>query len=423
LQKSSNCDFGFNLNEVKMSFKPFIHSSREKSWDNEGRFSGPGPESLQGSRKLETIGALAGGIVHDFNNLLTVINGYSNLILQNLKNDPLLYEQVTEIKKAGECAAKLTKQLLDFSRNQISETNIVDINAIVNNLHKTLQRLIREEIKISVNLDHKIGLIRLKPGQVEQIIMNLIINSSDAINRSGTINIETANTILNEGFTGKKGNFQPGNYVSLSIRDNGEGIDPENLSKIFEPFFTTKENDKGTGLGLATVYEIIRQNNGYITVNSIKGQGTTFCIYFPECKEIPLHEENKINFNRQKSSEGILLVEDDDSVRGLIKSLLQKNGYDVMEAKYGHDALLIYNNEKKRVNLVITDIIMPQISGIELDETLHKKDPGLKVLFITGYTDDILSRHGILNYKDRLLMKPFSEAKLISKIEEILHDK
>jgi two-component system cell cycle sensor histidine kinase/response regulator CckA len=404
-----------------MSEQPIIQNFKDKNSSDER--TAEQKEQFRQGQKLETIGALALGIVHDFNNLLTVINGYSNLILEKVPRGSLLFEQLSEIKKAGECAAKLTKQLLDFSRNQILDSKVIDINIVVNNLQKTLQRLIREEIKLSVSLKTKIGFIRAKSGQIEQIIMNLIINSSDAIEKTGYINIETSNIFLDESFSGKKGDFQPGNFVKLSISDNGNGIEPEILLKIFDPFFTTKENEKGTGLGLATVKDIIQQNNGFITVNSLPGKGTTFSIYFPECNEIPEMEEDTVNIMHEKSSEVILLVEDDDSVRGLTKSILMKNGYSVLDAKYGKDALLIYKKEKSRVNLVITDIIMPKISGIELDAKLHKKDPDLKVLFMSGYTDDILSRHGISDYKERLLEKPFSEETLISKIGEMLNSR
>jgi PAS domain S-box-containing protein len=377
-------------------------------------------EQLRQSQKLEAIGTLAGGIAHDFNNLLTVINGYSSFLLQKVQKDTSIYKQISEINKAGESATQLTKQLLAFSRKQILETQVLDINVVVKNLNNMLERLIREEIELSVNLEEKIALIKSDPGQIEQIIINLIVNAGDAINKNGLIKIETATVFLDETFAGKTDGFKPGNFVKLVISDNGSGIKPEIVSRIFEPFFTTKEKGRGTGLGLSTVYGIIQQSGGYLTLNSIPDQGTTFSIYFPECTDSAEKVEEPINNLFEKGSEVILLVEDDDSVREFTKNILQQNGYKVFDSKNASEALMFLENGKDKVDLVITDVIMPQISGGEFDETLYKNFPDIKVLFISGYTDDILSRQGILGYKDRLLEKPFTEAKLISRIREIL---
>ena len=379
-------------------------------------------EQLRLSQKLESVGRLAGGIAHDFNNMLTAINGYSELTLRNLSSDNPLRRNIEEIKKAGERSAMLTHQLLAFSRKQVLKPEILDINQIVTDIAAMLRRLISEDIILNIKLEPKIWKIVADPGQLAQVIMNLVVNARDAMPEGGELTIETSNVRLDENF--RHTPTQPGSYVKLSISDTGIGMDEETQQHIFEPFFTTKETGKGTGLGLSTVYGIIKQSGGYIWFQSRPGQGTSFNVYLPRVDEnpVPVQEENDIGQNPDGAGT-ILLVEDEDMVRELICKILETHGYKVIEARSGAEALSICSGTTSKIDLLITDVVMPQISGRQLVEKLADSYPDLKVLYISGYNDDEILRQGITDLSTNFIQKPFSSDALTQKVGEILnHD-
>lgn len=378
-------------------------------------------EQLRQSQKLESVGRLAGGIAHDFNNMLTAINGYSELTLRKLEADNPLRRNIEEIKKAGERSALLTHQLLAFSRRQVLKPVVLDLNDAVTDTIRLLQRLIGEDVELVTELNPKTGRVNVDPGQLSQIIVNLAVNARDAMPHGGKLTIGTSNVFLMPDEAKLKVGILPGAYVALSISDTGCGIDEKNRQHIFEPFFTTKEPGKGTGLGLATVYGIVQQSGGNIEIDSIVEVGTTFRIYLPRVGELSEAVEIKdTSAELPTGTETILLVEDEDLVRNLSIEILETCGYTVIEARNGLEALKICEAEDCKFDLLMTDVVMPQMGGRELAEKLTKKLPNIQVLFTSGYTDDAVMRHGVIETNTNFIQKPFTFDALASKIRELL---
>jgi signal transduction histidine kinase/CheY-like chemotaxis protein len=379
-------------------------------------------EQLRQSQKMEAVGRLAGGVAHDFNNLLTAILGYGQLMQTRLDQASPLHREVEEILKAGQRAASLTRQLLAFSRKQVLQPKVLDLNAVVTDIDKMLARLIGEDIEMIAFPDPKLGRVKADPGQIEQVIMNLVINARDAMPQGGKLIIQTSNVILEDSYTGKRNlNLKPGPYVMLAVTDTGYGIDQKILPHIFEPFFTTKEQGKGTGLGLSTVYGIINQSGGDIWVETDTGRGTTFKIYLPRVDNPA--EEQQASESRESLlsvSETVLLVEDEDVVRKLVREILEMNGYNVLQAANGREALPICEQHAGPIHLMLTDVVMPQMGGRELAERVASLRPDMKVLFMSGYTDDAIVHHGVLDSGIAFIQKPFTPDSLARKVRDML---
>ncbi|MBN1799165.1 MAG: response regulator [Spirochaetales bacterium] len=373
------------------------------------------------SNKMEGIGRLAGGIAHDFNNLLGAIIGYSDLILETVEDDNPIRSEVTSIIKAGKKAAVLTKQLLAFSRRQVLQPKIVNLNTLIVDLERMLKRLLPENIRLFAILDENLWPVKIDPVQIEQVLINLALNARDAMREGGKLSIESSNITISEhtkhGFIGLKN----GQYVMLRVTDTGHGMDAELKEKIFEPFFTTKAPGKGTGLGLSTAYGIIKQSNGFIFVDSALSVGSTFTIYLPRVKEEVVQEEEITEWRPSvKGTESILLVEDEDIFREMVYKVLGKFGYNVLEASNAGEALLICEQYNAPIHLLITDIVMPHLSGIKLSERLLEIRPDIKILYISGYFDNEYVEKDGFQKGTYFLQKPFSIATLEKKIREIL---
>ncbi|HEV7700197.1 MAG TPA: PAS domain S-box protein [Pyrinomonadaceae bacterium] len=378
-------------------------------------------EQFRQSQKMEAIGVLAGGIAHDFNNLLTAINGYSDLTLRKMQADDPMRHNITEIREAGSRAAALTSQLLTFSRKQVLSPKVHNLNSVIIEIDKMLRRLIRESIELRLVLDPKLGNIKADPGQIEQVIVNLAVNARDAMLDGGTLTIETENVELGDDYVGAHITALPGRYVRMTVTDTGEGMDEAVQHRIFEPFFTTKALGKGTGLGLSTVHGIVEQSSGSIRVYSEVGHGTTFKIYIPRVDETvegtPWIEDRQEDLT---GTETILMVEDDEIVRQLVLEILTGSGYYVLEADSGNAALSICQTYTEPIHLLLTDVIMPGISGPAVKDEIVKLLPDIKVLFMSGYTDDSIASKGILDSGTAFIEKPFSPDALGRKIREIL---
>ena len=374
------------------------------------------------SQKMEAIGQLAGGIAHDFNNLLTAITGYSELTLRRLQSEDPLRRNIEEIKKAGDRAASLTRQLLAFSRKQVLQPQVLDLNSIISDLEKMLSRLIGEDVNLRTSLEPQIGSIKADPGQIEQVIMNLAVNARDAMPEGGKLTIETKNVYLDEEYTKRHITINPGPYVLLAMTDTGTGIDETTRVRIFEPFYTTKEIGKGTGLGLSTVYGIVQQSGGNIWVYSEVGVGTTFKVYLPRVDEGA--QEYKRTTQTEVVLQGsgtILLAEDEELVRTLAREVLKTYGYHVLEAANGGAALLICENYKGAIDLLITDVVMPEMGGRDLAVRLKQLLPELKVIYMSGYTDDAILHQGVLEEGANFIQKPFSPVALARKVGDVLN--
>jgi CheY-like chemotaxis protein len=377
-------------------------------------------DQLRQSQKIEAIGRLSGGIAHDFNNILTIISGNAQLSLLDLKQGDPLRENIEEIKRASERAADLTRQLLAFSRKQIMEMQVLDLNHVVQGLDKMLHRLLGEDIELLTVLPEGIGKVKADPGQIEQVIVNLAVNAKDAMIEGGKLTIETADVELDEEYAHRHIAVIPGQYVMLSISDTGVGMTSEVKERVFEPFFTTKEQGKGTGLGLSTVYGIVKQSGGNIWVYSEPGQGTTFKIYLPQVDE-PLDElKEEVLKEIPRGDETILVVEDEETVRKLAIRLLKSQGYRVLEAPDGGKALLLCEKLKERIHLILTDVVMPGMSGRKLAERLKQIHPEMKVLYMSGYTDNAIVHHGVLEEGTKFIQKPFTLENLARKVREAL---
>ena len=374
------------------------------------------------SQKMEAVGRLAGGIAHDFNNLLTVIKGYTELLLMGFDENDSRKDSADEIKKAADRAASLTRQLLAFSRKQVFQSKDLNINTLVSDMTKMLHRLIGEDIELVTSLSSELGFVNADPGQLEQVILNIVVNARDAMPKGGKLIIETANVELDETYSQEHIGIKPGQYVMLAISDTGHGIPEDIRSHIFEPFFTTKEKDKGTGLGLSTVYGIIKQSGGYIWLYSEPDKGTSFKIYFPQIKEVIKESAlTSAPVELQKGNETILLVEDDDMVRNLIRLILEKNGYTVLEAGNAEKVTFLCKQHKGKINIMVSDVIMPKISGPQLFKKVAPLRPDMKVLYMSGYTDEAIVRHGVLEAGINFIQKPFTPDSIIRKIHEVLN--
>ena len=376
---------------------------------------------LRMAQKMEAVGRLSGGIAHDFNNLLGVIIGYSQVLKRTLPPGTAFLEHAEEIEKAGQRAAALTRQLLAFSRQQVLALAVLNLNSLISEMQKMLPRLIGEDIEIVMALDPAIGRVKADQGQLEQVIMNLAVNARDAMPDGGKVVITTTNVSLDEAWTRLHPGSKVGDYVMLAVADTGTGIDSETLAHIFEPFFTTKERGKGTGLGLATVYGVVKQSGGYVSVESAPGKGASFQIYLPRIEEpVSVAEPVAPIVEAFRGAETILLVEDADALRKLTHMLLEQHGYRVLVAANGAAALQLVEEKPESINLLLTDVIMPGLNGRALAGRLQLRQPGLKVLYMSGYTDDAIADHGVLAAGIQLLHKPFSEENLIHKVREVL---
>jgi signal transduction histidine kinase/CheY-like chemotaxis protein len=378
-------------------------------------------EQLKRAQKLESVGRLAGGIAHDFNNMLTAINGYSELTLRRLEPGDPLRRNVEEIKKAGERSAALTHQLLAFSRQQVLQPRIMELNQAVEDVRVLLERLIGENIQLELNLAPDAGLIEADPSQLTQVIMNLAVNSRDAMPEGGQILIQTQNVYLDEDYAARHIGSRPGSFVMLAVTDNGVGMSEQIQKHIFEPFYTTKEIGKGTGLGLPTVYGIVKQSGGYIWCYSEEGFGTSFKIYLPRAdKDACEIEEERRSESVTTGNETILLVEDQELVRDLTTQLLKSCGYRVIQACDGEEALDICEKASQNIDLLITDIVMPKISGRQLVALIGPKLPGMKILYMSGYTDDAIVQKGIIEPDSNFIAKPFTLTDLAHKVRQCL---
>jgi PAS domain S-box-containing protein len=379
-------------------------------------------EQLRQSQKIEAIGRLAGGIAHDFNNVLTVIKGYGQLSLLDLKESDPLWGNIQEIQKAAQRATDLTRHLLAFSRRQILDLKVLDLNSLLKDLDKMLRRIIGEDIELSTLLANDLGRVKIDPGQIEQVILNLAVNARDAMPSGGKLSIETSNVELDREYSNNHVGVIPGHYVRLSVSDTGVGMSKDVEEKIFEPFFTTKEKGKGTGLGLSTVYGIVKQSGGNIWVYSEPGHGTTFKIYLPRVDEAldALNGRDGTD-SLPRGSETVLLVEDEPLVRDLARRLLSQQGYSILEAADGREALRIAQEcAAQKIHLLLTDVVMPKMGGKELAEQIKPLRPDIKVLYTSGYTDDAIVHHGVLDPGTQFLQKPFSLKTLSRKVREVL---
>ncbi len=379
-------------------------------------------DQLRQSQKMEAVGRLAGGIAHDFNNLLMVIGGYTEVMLTGLHASHPLHSKARAIQAASDRASMLTRQLLAFSRKQLLELKVVDLNSIVADMERLLRPLIGENIELITRLAPEAGHTRADAGQLEQVLMNLVVNAKDALPSGGRITIETAAVEVEDGHRKESSFIRAGEYLVLSVSDNGQGMDRETQSRIFEPFFTTKEKGKGTGLGLSTVYGIVKQSGGYVMVQSEIGSGTTFKIYLPRVdEEAEVCGSTPAPRTETRGSETVLLVEDEESVRELVRDTLQAKGYRVLEANDGRAGIAAATSHTGQIDLVITDVVMPGMGGYEMVQQLAASRPGMKVLYLSGYTEDAIVNEGTIQSGTAFLQKPFTLQNLSRKVREILN--
>jgi hypothetical protein len=378
-------------------------------------------EQFRQAQKMEAVGRLAGSIAHDFNNLLTAIFGYADLLAGDLPGQSSALQDVEEIRKAAARAASLTRQLLAFSRQQVLEPTVLNVNNVVENLQKMLHRLIGEDVELRAVLAPGLGNVRADAGQLEQVIVNLAVNARDAMPAGGKLTIETANTELSEEYVEAHQPVVPGRYVMFTVSDTGVGMDPEVRARIFEPFFTTKEKGKGTGLGLSTVYGIVKQSGGYIWVYSEPGRGTTFKVYLPrvdaplEAAERPRELEGPV-----AGTETILVAEDDELLRPLVRGILEKLGYHVLDAANTEEALTRAREHRGPIQLLLADVVMPGASGRDLAHRLAEARPETRVLYVSGYTDEAIVHHGLLDPGLNYLQKPFTPRALARRVRDVL---
>jgi len=422
--------FGEIVNQTKDGRKVMVERSANAVLDDRGDIVGfisiqtditerkHLEQQLIQAQKMEAVGSLAAGVAHDFNNLLTIINGFSALLLKRIPVDDPMHSPLSEIRDAGERGAGLTRQLLAFSRKAIHALVILDLNDVINNASNMLRRLIGEDVKLVLLCQSGISMIKADAGQMEQILLNLAVNARDAMPRGGTLTIETSNLQADENYVREHHLMAPGLYVRLSVRDTGVGIEEKTQARIFEPFFTTKEIGKGTGLGLATVYAIAEQAGGHIEVESKIGHGATFTIYLPQASGTPQLKRTEEGIDN--GTETILLVEDEEELRHMVRYILESCGYTVLEASSAMEAILIPAQHQGAIQLLLTDVVMPELSGRELAEKLTKVRPEIRVLYMSGYTDDTVLRYGVLESAVHFLQKPFSPTALSRKVREVL---
>ena len=380
-------------------------------------------EQLIQAQKMEAVGRLAGGVAHDYNNILSVITGRCDLILDELDDDHPLRGDIGEIAGAAEMAAELTRQLLAFGRKQVMRAEVLDVNGIVRDLEKLIVRLVGEDIDLHTDLAPDIPPISADRGQVEQVIVNLAVNARDAMAGGGKLIVETGMADLDEAYAGLHVSVDPGHYVMLAVSDTGEGMDVETSARVFEPFYTTKEKGRGTGLGLSTVYGIVKQSGGHIVAYGHPGQGTTFKVYFPAVHgqpEVPARPSQAPAASG--GSESVLVVEDEETVRRLVVRILEHKGYTVLEAASGPEARDLVREERPDIHLLLTDVVMPGMSGRQLADSLVDEIDGLKVLFMSGYTDDAIVDHGLLEKGIAYISKPFSANALAERVRLVLDE-
>jgi PAS domain S-box-containing protein len=377
-------------------------------------------QQLFQAQKMEAVGRLAGGVAHDFNNLLAVITGYGELVHRQLDRDHPLKGKVEQILKAAERAAGLTRQLLAFGRKLVLQPRILNLNAVVSDMEKMLRRLIKEDIELSTHLEPNLGSVRADPGQIEQVLMNLVVNARDAMPEEGRVTIETRNADVDAEYAASHLPARPGPYVMLAVTDTGSGMDASTQARIFEPFFSTKEAGKGTGLGLSTVFGIVEQSEGFIWVDSEVGVGTTFKIYLPRMDaEAPLVQEEGPG-PLLRGTETVLLVEDEASLREMLRETLEANGYSVLPARDGVEALQIAEAHAGPIQIMVTDVIMPGMSGPKIVELVARARPETKVLYVSGYSDDFVSRNGLIGPGRAFLSKPFGPEVLLRRVRDTL---
>lgn len=382
-------------------------------------------EQLYQAQKMEAIGVLAGGIAHNFNNLMTIINGYGELAQDQLGDNDALRYDIEQIRKAAKRAASLTRQLLDFSRKQILQPQIIDLNTVVLDIDLMLQPIIGKNIDLIITMGEGLGQVKADPGRIEQVILNLVINARDAMGQGGKLTIETARVDLDEAYAHQHVGVKPGSYVMLAVSDTGHGMDEATRSRIFEPFFTTKEEGRGTGLGLATVHGIIKQSGGHVQVYSEVGQGTTFKIYLPNIEDVAdIDIQNQAPVESLQGSEVILLVEDEQAIRKLAEHILLDHGYTVLATHQGPEALQLFKDYNGQIHLLITDVVLQGgLSGPELAKQIALPSSKTKVLYMSGYPDKTVARHQILPSEVPFLEKPFTPDTLLHKVREVLNEK
>jgi PAS domain S-box-containing protein len=378
-------------------------------------------KQLQQSRKMEAVGRLAGGIAHDFNNLLTIITGYTDLALSRSSVALELRADIERIENAAARAAALVRQLLAFSRKQVLQPKTLDLNGIVMNMDKLLRRLIDDNIEMVTRVQDDLGKVKADPAQIEQVIMNLVVNARDAMPKGGRLVLETSNVDLDSAYAIEHTSVRPGRYVMLAVSDTGVGMNAETVAHIFEPFYTTKESGRGTGLGLSTVYGIVKQSGGYVWVYSERGEGSTFKVYLPRVEELVEEEATKqAPFSEERGTETVLLVEDEEAVRDLVQTILSGQGYEVVVARDPRHAEEIARKFRGEIHLLLTDVVMPGTSGRELAARIMASRPGIHVLYMSGYTENVITSTGTLEQGLAFLQKPFSPAVLVQKIRETL---
>lgn len=380
-------------------------------------------EHLRQAQKMEAVGRLAGGIAHDFNNVLSVILSYSEILVADLKVGDPMRDDLEEIRRAGKRAAELTRHLLMFSRQQVLEPRVLDLSELLAGMDKMLQRLLGEDVNLVFSRTQQLGKVRADPSSIEQVIMNLVVNARDAMPTGGKLTIETANVFVDEENLRAFGCRSTGPHIVLSVSDTGIGMDENTQSHIFEPFFTTKARDRGTGLGLSTVFGIVEQSGGCVSVSSELGKGTTFKIYLPCEDGAPQVERPIAVATTSHGTETILLVEDEDQVRTVARGVLLRNGYTVLDARNAGEALLLCEKHPGQIHLLLSDVVMPQMSGPELANRLSALRPEMKVLFMSGYTDDSIVRHGVLNSDIAFLQKPLTPSSLTRRVRDVLDSK
>jgi PAS domain S-box-containing protein len=376
-------------------------------------------EQLQQARKMEAVGRLAGGIAHDFNNLMTVVGGYAAFLLRGLAPEDPLHNDAEQIRKAAERATTLTRQLLAFGRRQLLRPQVVDLNAVIGDITKMLARLLGEDVEVRLQLAPNLGRIRIDPGQLEQILVNLAINAREAMKDGGRLEIETADAVLDEPRLVQHDYVEPGSYVALRIHDSGTGMDAKTLAHLFEPFFSTKEF--GRGLGLSSIYGIVKQSGGSISVESVVGAGTTFTIYLPAIEEVTERKEQSAPVVASAShGETILLVEDDPDVRSLLEEVLERSGYTILRTDDPAEALVASERHEGPIHLLVSDVVMPKMSGPQLAERLAKLRPNMCVLFISGYVENDVTRKAVSGGRATFLAKPFTPEEFMCKVRDVL---
>jgi PAS domain S-box-containing protein len=380
-------------------------------------------EQLRQAQKMEAVGQLAGGVAHDFNNLLTGVLTYCDLILQEVRQGDPIRSDVEQIRHAGQRAAGLTRQLLAFSRQQVLQPRVLSLNATVAELDGMLRRLIRVDIALETELDPSLWQVLADPGQIEQVLVNLVVNARDAMPNGGRITVSTANREYPAASTERPDGVRPGTYVVLTVADTGHGMDLRTQARIFDPFFTTKEPGKGTGLGLSTVYGIVQQSGGHIAVESAPSRGATFTIHLPRYDGSGAALPSRANRSTLPGgTETLLLVEDETAVRSSARRLLERHGYSVLEARHGADALRIVDQGEREVDLVLTDVVMPEMGGREMIERLRIRRPALKVLFMSGYTERAITTDGVMPPRTGFVEKPFTMEQLLQRLRELLDE-